>query len=58
MCWDGGTENTIISVLQQSFRWHNNGEFAGIKSFVQGKSSGSQHIEAWWSKLREKGGGW
>ena len=55
---DKGTENTIIGVLQQFFRWHDNDDFGGSKSFVQGKSSGNQHIEAWWSKFREGGGGW
>ena len=25
---------------------------------VKGRSSGNQRIEAWWSKLREGGGGW
>lgn len=30
----------------------------GVKFFFQGRSSGNQGIEAWWSKLREGGGGW
>ena len=50
---DKGTENIIIGVLPQFFRWHDDDAFAGSKSFVQGKSSGNQRIEAWWSKLRE-----
>ena len=54
---DRGTENTIIGTLQQFFRWHDD-EFAENKSFVQGKSSANQRIEAWWSKFREGGGGW
>ena len=28
------------------------------KRFIQGKSSGNQRAEAWWSKFREGGGGW
>ena len=55
---DRGTENTIIGTLQQFFRWYDDDEFAGNKSFVQGKSSANQRIEAWWSKFREGGGGW
>ena len=55
---DKGTENTIIGRLQQFFRWHDDDDFAGSKSFVHGKSSGNQRIEAWWSKFREGGGGW
>ena len=55
---DKGTENTIIGLLQQFFRWEDNDEFAGSKSFVSGKSSANQRIEAWWSKVREGAGGW
>lgn len=55
---DRGTENTIIGTLQQFFRWHGDDEFAGSGSFLEGKSSANQRIEAWWSKLREGGGGW
>ena len=55
---DRGTENTIIGTLQQFFRWHGDDEFAGSGSFVEDKSSANQRIEAWWSKLREGGGGW
>ena len=46
-----GTSTTV-------FRWHDDDDFAGSKSFVQGKSSGNQRIEAWWSKFREGGGDW
>ncbi|EDO33113.1 predicted protein [Nematostella vectensis] len=55
---DRGTENTVISALQQFFRWQDNDEFSSAKSFIQGKSSSNQRIEAWWSKLRDGGGGW
>ena len=54
---DKGMENTIMGRLQQFFRWHDDGDFAGSKSFVQGKSSGNQRIEARWSTFREGGGG-
>ena len=55
---DRGTENTIIGSLQQFFRWHDVDDFGGRESFLEGKSSGNQRIEAWWSKFREGGGGW
>jgi len=55
---DRGTENSIIGTLQQFFRWHGDDEFKASGSFVEGKSSANQRIEAWWSKLREGGGGW
>ena len=55
---DKGTENTTIGHLQQFFRWDDNDEFAGSKSFLLGKSSANQQIEAWWSKVREGAGGW
>ena len=48
---DKGTESAVIGVLQQYFRWQDDDEFAGSKSFFQGRSSGNQRIEAWWSKL-------
>ena len=55
---DLGTENTNISFLQKYFRWQDNDNHAGPQSFVQGKSSANQRIEAWWSKFRDGGGGW
>ena len=55
---DRGTENTIIGTLQQFFRWFDDDYFAGSGSFIEGKSTENQCIEAWWSKFREGGGGW
>ena len=55
---DRGTENTIIGTLQQFFRWHDDDHFSGSGSFIEGKSTGNQRIEAWWSKFRKGGGGW
>ena len=55
---DKGTENVVIGTLQQFFRWNDDDDFAGSKSFVERESSGNQRIEAWWSKFRERGGGW
>jgi hypothetical protein len=55
---DKGTENVVVRDLQQLFRWDNEDNLAGSKSFIQGKSSSNQRIESWWSKLRNGGGGW
>ena len=55
---DRGTENTIIGTLQKFFRWYDDDYFAGSGSFIEGKSTENQRIEAWWSKFREGGGGW
>ena len=54
---DRGTEKTIIGTLQQFFRWYDDDHFAGSVSFIEGKRTGNQHIEAWWSKFREGEGG-
>ena len=35
-----GTEDTIMGLLQQYFRWHDDDDFGGSKSFVKGKNSG------------------
>ena len=55
---DRETENTIIGTLQQFFRWFDDDYFAGSGSFIEGKSTENQRIEAWRSKFREGGGGW
>ena len=55
---DKGTENVIIGRLQKYFRWNDSDTFSSSRSFIQGKSSANQRIEAWWSKLRDGGGGW
>lgn len=58
MCCDRETENTIIGTLQQFFRWYDDDYFAGSGSFIEGKSTENQRIQAWWSKFWEGGGGW
>jgi hypothetical protein len=49
---DLGTENTNLSFIQPFFRSSGSDEFAGVKSFVYGKSTSNQRIEALWSMLR------
>ena len=55
---DKGTENSMVAVLQQLFRNNDRDGLAGNKSIIQGKSTANQRIEAFWSKLRQGGGGW
>ena len=50
LCCYKGTENVYIGPLQQFFRWYDSDDIDGRESFIVGKSSGSQRIEAWWSK--------
>lgn len=49
---DKGTENGIVEILQTYFRFNCDDEFSGPRSFMYGKSTSNQRIEAWWSILR------
>ena len=51
---DMGTENAHLSYLQPYFTRNSDGPFAGDNSFVYGKSTSNQRIEAWWSILRKQ----
>lgn len=44
---DKGTENNVIGTMQTFFRWQDHDQFSASKSFLQGKSSANQRIEAW-----------
>ena len=55
ICSDMGTENATIKLLQAFFRTGDGDRFAGINSFIMGKSTANQRIESWWSILRKKG---
>lgn len=50
---DLGTENTNLAFIQPFLRSSDNDEFAGVKSFVYGKSTANQRIEAFWAVLRK-----
>jgi len=49
---DRGTENGRIAAVQRYFREKFDDPYSGEKSFVFGRSTSNQRIEAWWSKLR------
>ena len=55
---DCGTENSYISFLQPFIRHSHRDSLAGMKSFMYGKSTSNQRIEAWWSYLRRQGIHW
>lgn len=55
---DRGTENTNIAFLQP-FLWDQGVDsFAKEKSFMYGRSTSNQRIEAWWGQLRKNAAGW
>lgn len=49
---DYGTENVKVAGIQRFFRRACIDSLAGSKSFMYGKSSSNQRIEAWWGQLR------
>ena len=53
---DKGMENVRVSIIQRLLRHNDSNDLAGDNSIVQG-SSANQRIEAYWSKLRQGGGG-
>ena len=55
---DLGTENTTLEFLQPFFRYNCNDNLAGVRSFMYGKSTANQRIEAWWGLLRKHCTGW
>ncbi|XP_022780830.1 uncharacterized protein LOC111322059, partial [Stylophora pistillata] len=50
---DRGSENRNLAAIQRFFRRSINDDFAGDKSFMYGKSTANQRIEAWWGRLRQ-----
>ena len=55
---DRGTENSNIAAIQRFFRRSMADDFAGDKSFMFGKSTSNQRIEAWWGRLRQGCADW
>jgi len=51
---DYGTENVKVAGIQSFF----NDSLSGSKSFMYGKSSSNQRIEAWWGQLRRNCAEW
>ena len=55
---DRGTENGNIAVTQQFFRQLARDNFGVEKSFMYGRSTANQRIEAWWGILRKQCSDW
>ena len=55
---DRGTENVHIEVIQRFFRRSADDDFSAEKSFMYGRSTANQHIEAWWSILLKQCTDW
>ena len=55
---DRGTENVNVAAIQRFFRSSSNDDFSGDKSFMYGKSTSNQRIEAWWGRLRQGCADW
>ena len=55
---DCGTENMYLAGMQRFFRRNDNDSFAGMKSFLYGKSTSNQRIECWWAFLRNSCTDW
>ena len=55
---DCGTENIYIAGMQRFLRRNGTDSFAGVKSFVYGRSVSNQRIESWWSQMRKTSSGW
>lgn len=53
---DNGTEN--VASTQRFFRRDCSDGLAGSKSFIYGKSTSNQRIEAWWSFFRKANSNW
>ncbi|XP_074606429.1 uncharacterized protein LOC141859469 [Acropora palmata] len=55
---DQGTENVNVAAIQRFFRYDDQADFAGEKSFLYGRSVSNQRIEAWWGFLRRSDTEW
>ncbi len=55
---DMGTENCRVAAIQRIFRHDSGDSWAGVKSFLYGKSVSNQRIEAWWGQLRKGASDW
>jgi len=49
---DRGTENSLLSGIQPSLRQRHTDGLSGEKSFMYGRSTSNQRIEAYWAQLR------
>lgn len=50
---DHGAEATLLEELQMALRHLHSDEYSGLKSFIRGKSTRNQRIEAYWRQFRQ-----
>ena len=55
---DKGTQNVNVAAIQRFYRRFQVDEFSGEKSFMYGRSTSNQRIEAWWGILRKSCTDW
>ena len=55
---DRGSENVILTVIQQNFQHNDTDQFASRNSFRYDTLTINQRIEAWWSQLRRHRANW
>lgn len=55
---DRGTENGHVAAIQRFFRRSTGDAFDGKKSFMYGRSTANQRIEAWWRSMRYQSCDW
>lgn len=49
---DRGTENVQVAALQIALRYNHDDEFSGYKSYILGKSTRNQRVEAFWNQVK------
>ncbi|XP_031781249.1 uncharacterized protein LOC116416531 [Nasonia vitripennis] len=52
---DHGTENCWVESLHQALRHKHEDQLTGPRSFIKGKRTSNQRIEAYWSQMRRQG---
>ena len=55
---DDGTENGVVEAIHTYLRSTHDGSSTGLGSFLIGRSTSNQRIEAYWSQLVKDGPGW
>ena len=55
---DKRTENVNVATIQRFYQRFQVDEFSGEKSFMYGRSTSNQRIEAWWGILRKSCTNW
>ncbi|XP_003427718.1 uncharacterized protein LOC100680052 [Nasonia vitripennis] len=49
---DHGTENSTVEIVHQALRSGHSDPYAGLHSFIKGKSTANQRVESSWGRMR------